>query len=159
MLSELCRELNNYFCRDDADKITGTFAVVDGELMPPVYFLDGQYYRIVGSVFNDGVHNYRTEPTPEDETLKDEPEFDGQVWKMRVPQEVLNLAERISEWRTKNEAADSPNMSPYQSESFGIYSYSKGSSGQSKSGAGSTAVSWQSQFASELNKYRRVWGV
>lgn len=154
MLSELCREINNYFCYDFEDKIHGRFAVVDGKLTPPVDLIDGQYFRVIGSIFNDGVHQF-----VEADKMVDEPTFDGQLWKMRVPQEVLDLAERISEWRTKNEAADSPNMSPYQSESFGIYSYSKGGSGQSSSGAGGTAVSWQSQFASELNKYRRVWGI
>ena len=52
----------------------------------------------------------------------------------------------------KNEARDSENMSPYTSESFDGYSYSKG--GNSKGG---TATSWQSQFADRLKPYRRLY--
>lgn len=153
MLTELCKELNNYFCTD-LDRVYGEFRIADGALQPPVELLDGQYFRLIGSIFNDGVHQ-----NTESLQLIDEPEFDGAIWKMRVPPDVLELAERISEWREKNEAIDSENMSPFQSESFFEYSYSKGSTGQSMSGAGGTAVSWKSQFASELNKYRRIWGI
>lgn len=153
MLTELCKELNNYFCGEN-DRVFGKFRIEDGVLQSPVELLDGQYFNIRGSVFNDGVYQYT-----EDLQLKDEPEFDGAVWKMRVPPDVLELAERISEWRAKNEDVNSENMSPFQSESFFEYSYSKGSSGQSTNGAGGTAVSWKAQFASELNRYRRVWGI
>jgi len=154
MLTALCKELNNWFCKKK-DMISGTFRIEDGVLLPDIGLLDGQYYRIEGSILNDGVHQFSSESK-----LADEPEFEGTAYPMRIPPDVLDLAERILEWRIVNEAADSSNMSPFQSESFGTYSYSKGSSGQSKNGgAGSTAVTWQSQFANELNKYRRVWGI
>lgn len=150
MLTELCKELNNYFC-EYKEIVHGRFSVVEGKLTPHVSLLDGQYFRITESVFNDGVYKYT-----EELQLKDEPEFNGAVWMMKVPQDVVELAEKISEWRTKNESLDSDNMSPFQSESFFEYSYSKGSSGQSGSGAGATAVNWRSQFARDLDAYRRV---
>lgn len=150
MLTELCDELNNYFC-EFKDNKNGIYSIVDGKLTPPVDLLDGQYFRITGSVFNDGVYQYT-----EELQLKDEPAFEGAVWAMKVPKDFLELAERIAEWRTKNEAVESQNMSPYQSESFGIYSYSKGASGD---GSGGTAVSWKKQFKSDLDRYRKQWGM
>lgn len=150
MLTELCKELNNYFCKRK-DIIHGNFSVIDGKLTPPVTLLDGKYFRITESVFNDGVYKFT-----EELQLKDEPEFSGAVWKMKVPQDVIELAERIYEWRAKNESPDSENMSPFQSESFFEYSRSKGSSGNSERGAGATAVNWRTQFAKDLDAYRRI---
>jgi hypothetical protein len=150
MLTELCKEVNNYFCKEK-DIIHGKFSVVDGKLTPPVDLLDDQYFRITESVFNDGVYK-----NTEELQLKDEPEFSGAIWKMKVEKEFEDLAKRISEWRLKNESLDSENMSPFQSESFFEYSYSKGSSGGSKNGAGGTAVNWRTQFAKDLEPYRRI---
>ena len=72
---------------------------------------------------------------------------------MGVSRDFEELCNDISAWREKNEAADSANMSPFSSESFGGYSYSKGSSGSSGGGSG---VTWQDQFRARLNTYRRI---
>ncbi len=137
-LTELCRELKNWF---EQEKIFDTFSIEDGKLV-----LDkakvGQYFRIVGSVFNDGVYQYpATELT--DET------FDGAVWLMAVPKEVIDKVDEMTQWETDNAQAIN---SPYTSESFGGYSYSK-SSGD---GSGTSSASWQGHFASWLNKYRKI---
>lgn len=137
MLSELCKELNNWFCK----KIYfDTFNIEGGVLIVPE-LQNGQYFRIVGSTFNDGVYEY---PASE---LKDEV-FDGAVWAMAVPAEVIALSAEIDEWKTKYETAE--NMSPYQSESFGGYSYTKAS------GANGGTATWQDVFGSKLNNYRRI---
>lgn len=138
MLTELCKELNNYF---DKARYFGEFTIENGELQNVDFLQEGQYFRIVGSVFNDGVYQY---PTTE---LKDET-FEGAVWAMAVPVEVIALSTEIDEWKAKYETADA--MSPYQSESFGGYSYSKASGS-----AGGTAT-WKDMFASKLNNYRRI---
>lgn len=151
MLTEICKEIRNWFSERE-DRMVGKFRIETGVLVPPVSLLEGQYFRIIGSVFNDGVHQYGTEG----DILKDEPEFDGAVWLMRCPKDFLDLVAEIEAWQEKNGAVDSANMSPFSSESFGIYSYSKGSSGSSASGAGATAVTWQTQFKSRLNKYRKL---
>lgn len=142
MLNEICAEIRNYFCKAE-DRIIGDWSIVDGRIVPSVDLADGQYYRIIGSVFNDGVHK-------SDEVLADEAEFHGAIWKMRVPQDVIQLADDIEVWKTKN--ADTI-ASPYVSESFGGYSYSKGSGSD-----GTIGVSWknQSEFASRLRPYRRI---
>lgn len=148
MLTELCQELRNWFERD---KYIGTFTIENGQIsMPDGSIQSGQYFRIIGSVFNDGVHKY--EPDSEDaEELIDEI-FEGAIWTMAVPPAVIDLSERISAWvSTYGEVVSSP----YSSESFGGYSYQKASSGRGY-GDSSAAPSWQSTFASELNKWRKI---
>lgn len=145
MLTELCQELRNWFERK---KFFGTFTIEDGQIeLPDGSLQDGQYFRIVGSVFNDGVHKY----DPESESQLVDEVFEGAIWSMGVPPAVVDLSERISEWVTKY--GDSVS-SPYQSESFGGYSYTKASSGQGN--AGSSSPTWQSTFASELNRWRKI---
>ena len=148
MLTELCHELNNYFERS---KYIGKFEIKDGVITSlddgNMGLLDGQYFRVIGSVFNDGVHQY----PPED--LKDE-SFDGAVWTMAVPPEFLTLAEDIDKWQAMYGAVDSEAMSPFTSESFGGYSYSKSGGGTSDST--SNAGTWQGTFASRLNKWRKI---
>lgn len=148
MLTEICAEIRNYFCLED-DRILGDFAVVDGAITPDQEIEDDQYYRIVGSIYNDGVHKQGDE-------LVDEGSFHGAVWKMRVPQSVIDLSNEIAAWQAENGSAQSANMSPFTSESFGGYSYSKSSGGSTGSGAGSSAVTWQTMFEKRLNPYRRA---
>ena len=151
MLTEICAEIRNYFSLDE-DKVFGDFAVESGAITPPLSLNDYQYYRIVGSVFNDGVHQ-------KDDDLIDEGTFHGAIWKMRVPQAVLDLSDEIAAWQAENGNVQSANMSPYTSESFGGYSYSKSSGGGTQSGAGASAVTWQTMFAKRLNPYRKVRSV
>lgn len=150
-LTELCTYLHNWF-NQGKERIYGT-VVIEGGAITHSDFLsmiqNGQYYRIVGSVFNDGVYKYEADKPME---LHDET-FVGAIWLMAIPQEVLNLADEISAWKEKNEAIDSPNMSPFNSESFGGYSYSK-SSGSSNGGV--SAITWQGFFASKLNDWRKL---
>ena len=141
-LTELCQELNNWF---ELKRFFGTFAIENGELKDDFGLLENQYYRIVGSVFNDGVHRHP------DTELSDET-FDGAVWAMAIPPEVTALCDRMSEWETKY--ADAV-LSPYSSESFGGYSYTK-SSGMSAGESGNGAGGVFSAFANELNRWRKI---
>ncbi len=150
MLTEICAELKNYFCREE-DIIIGDFAIIDGAVTPSFSILDGQYYRIVGSVFNDGVHKFGDET----DTLTDEPKFHGGIWPMRIPAQFLSLVDEITAWQGKYGNVDSQNMSPYSSESFGGYSYSK-SSGYNASGENGGGISWRAAFSSRLKPYRRI---
>lgn len=142
-LTEICENLKNYFLHEVN---SGTFTIVSGE-SPLDSLLDGQYFRITGSVLNDGVF----QNTPEDLANLRSEKFKGEIWSMAVPRDFEQLCDDINAWREKNEAVDSAAMSPFNSESFGGYSYSKGGS---SSGDGGT--SWQNQFRSRLNTYRRI---
>ena len=150
MLTEICQYLKNWF-EYDQPKFYGKFKIEDGVLMSYNYgdmsILDNQYYRIIGSIFNDGVYKHGSEQ------LVDE-KFDGAVWLMAVPKDVVNLVNDIENWQNKYGSVDSENMSPYQSESFGGYSYSKSSGGNGSNYESS--ISWQSAFASRMRRYKKI---
>ena len=148
MLTELCQELRNWF---EKEKYFGTFTIEGGQLTDGSYLQDGQYFRIIGSVFNDGVHQWP------DDTLHDEV-FEGAVWAMAVPPTVIALSDKIDEWQTKYDDVDGANMTPYSSESFGGYSYSKGGGANSNDSRnrGNGAPTWQSMFFNELNNWRKI---
>ena len=145
MLTELCQELHNWFERE---KRSGSFRIVDG-MLEADFLLPGQYFRVMGSIFNDGVHQYGDM----NDRLNDE-DFTGSIWSLAIPEAVIKLSEDIDAWRAKYEAADSSAMSPYMSESFGGYSYSKGSA-FSGTGTGG-ATSWRTSFASRMNAWRKI---
>lgn len=146
MLSELCGYLNNWF---DKLRVIGEFTIENGELDPDeIEVIDGQYIRIVGSVLNDGVYQYPVTG------LKDET-FDGAIWLLAIPPEVITLSENIKAWRDKYETADSAALSPFLSESFGGYSYSKGTA----SGQNNSAGTWTDVFAGQLKRWVRIRSV
>ena len=146
MLSELCRELKNWF---DKRRYFGIFEIENGEFVDVDYLQVGQYFRIVGSVFNDGVYEYTGEPIAD---LKDE-QFQGAIWALAIPNEVISLSKDIAAWQAKYGSVDSQAMSPFNSESFGGYSYSKSAGG---SGSGANSNSWQAAFADRLNMWRKI---
>ena len=145
MLEQVLTHLKNWFIVPDGIH-HGTFRVEGGGISLP-YLRDGKYFRILGSVFNDGLHQYG----PSMEMLTDE-EFDGTIWALAVPRAVIELAGEISTWQAKYGAVMD---SPYTSESFGGYSYTKSSGAGDSAGSGG----WQSAFRARLNPYRKLRGI
>ena len=147
-LTDLCAELKNWF----VTKVNiGDFEIAGGTLITstlPVDSLaqDGQYIRIVGSVFNDGVYQY---PVVD---LIDE-SFHGGIWLMAVPSGVISLLDEINSWLGDDSIQKFAN-SPFQSESFGGYTYSKASGSSTNGSTG--PITWQQQFASKLNRWRKI---
>lgn len=141
-LTELCKELNNWF---DVERHFGTFKIEDGKLTDDIGLQDKQYYRIVGSIFNDGVYKYSVG------SLKDET-FEGAVWAMAVPPQVIALLDEMNAWEQKYGEVF---QSPYQSESFAGYSYSK-AAGTSSDGAGNASGGVLAVFANKLKHWRKV---
>ncbi len=137
MIDAICSSLHNYFI---VDFHSGEYTVKDKEITLP-FLANGQFFRVVGSVFCDGVYRYG-DKLPADET------FDGAIWSMAVPPALEAIAVEIEAWQEKNAEAIT---SPYQSESFGGYSYSKSSGRDSCNN-----TSWQSMFASRLNRWRKI---
>ena len=138
MLTEICAELRNWFVVPNGVHIQ-TYTISGGSIAPLDFLQYFQYFRIIGSVFNDGVHQY---PVPD---LTDEV-FNGAVWAMAVPPGLIPLAEEIEEYNK----SDAGKASQYTSESFGGYSYTKATD---SSGA---PIGWQKAFASRLNKWRKL---
>ena len=119
---------------------SGTFTIKDGGITLP-FLAEGQYFRICGSVFNDGLHQYNVLDLT-DET------FNGTIWALAIPKAVIELADEIGKWQEKNGEAAS---SPFSSESFGGYSYSKSTDAETVG-----AVTWQSAFKQQLSAWRKI---
>lgn len=139
MLEQILDFIHNYFIKE---VYRGTFKIENGILIVD-FLLDGQYFKINGSLLNEGIYQ-----CPAND-LKDE-EFKGEIWSMAVPKSITDLAIEIEDWQ--KEYGDKLN-SPFQSESFGGYSYSKASGTDSK---GNSLTTWQGVFGSRLNAYRKL---
>ena len=151
MLTELCEYLKNWDFKKKAKKYFGSFTIKDGVLSGINNMAqNGQYFRIVGSVFNDGVYKN----SEDEEALTDET-FEGAVWIMAVPKEIIALAAEIEEWQSKYGSVNSTSMSPFQSESFKGYSYTKKGGDKTDSNSASYP-SWQDAFAARLDMWRKV---
>ena len=135
MLEKMCAECRNYFVSNIR---FGIFEIKDGAIEPLDFLQEGQYFRIVGSVLNDGVYQYPSSDLV-DET------FDGAVWAMSVPPSFIALSAEIEDWQDKD-----GKPSAYTSESFGGYSYTKATNAKGQ------VATWKEVFAPQLNQYRRA---
>lgn len=138
MLEQVLMHLNNWFLVPCGIH-EGTYTIEDGGIALP-FLANGQYFRIIGSIFNDGLHQYPATG------LVDE-EFSGAIWALAIPTAVVDLATEMETWETKNGETAS---GIYQSESFGGYQYSK----QTASDGGQLTV-W-SVFRKRLNQWRKL---
>lgn len=139
MLEQILAHLHNWFTVEVKE---GTFTIEGGSIALP-FILSGQYFRICGSIFNDGLYQYPPNGLT-DET------FSGTIWALAVPNTVIDLAAEMEEWQAKNGDAAA---GPYQSESFGGYSYSKATN------ANGGTVNVFDVYKSRLNQWRKIKGV
>ena len=137
MLTELLQEIKNYFIHSVHN--VNKLSISNGRLPPLDFLREGQYFRIVGSVLNDGVYQYPVSNLMEET-------FDGEIWALAVPPAVIALADEIKAYTE----SDFSKPAPYTSESFGGYSYTRAVD------ADGLPVSWQKQFRSRLNKWRKI---
>ena len=138
ILTEICAELRNWFVVPNGVHIQ-TYTISGGSIAPLDFLQEGQYFRIIGSVFNDGVHQY---PAAD---LTDEV-FHGAVWAMSLPPDLIALSAEIEEYNK----SDAGKASPYISENFGGYGYTKAT------GSNGKVLTWKSVFADALNRYRKL---
>ena len=121
IIDEVCAYLNNWFVEKPSGIHAGDYTITGGAI--DCDFLQAnQYFRVVGSVFNDGVWKY-----PASQMTNEE--FAGEVWAMALPPAFIALIADITAWQTAYGGASSPNMSPYSAESFNNYSYTKATGG------------------------------
>ena len=139
MLEQVLMNIRNWFPVKGGIH-SGTFTIKDGGIALP-FLAEGQYFRICGSVFNDGLHQYNVLDLI-DET------FNGTIWALAIPKAVIDLSKEIEKWQEKNGESAS---SPYSSESFGGYSYSKSTDAETVG-----AVTWQSAFKQQLSARRKI---
>ena len=135
MLETILTYLHNWFPVRGAAK-TGEFRIVSGEIEADG-LQDGQYFRVQGSVFNDGLHQYGRDQ------LEDEV-FSGTVTPLAIPRAVVDISGEIAQWVVDNPVSDKV------SESFDGYSYTRAA------GTTGSAGGWQAAFAARLAAYRRM---
>lgn len=143
MLTEICAYLHNYF---DYERHSGEISIVDGVIScngNEITLDEGQYFALFRSRIPLGVFNV----VPADKN------FVGSVWLMDVPEAVLNANTWAEEWMAKNGGAGSEANSAFQSESFGGYSYNKGTN---SSGKGGMSIFDNAQFSRMLAPYRKL---
>ena len=146
MLETVLMYLNNWF---SVGRYDDTYTIEDGKLTLP-FLVNGQYFRILGSLLNDGVYKYANgtalDETGTEITLIDET-FDGSVWALAIPKGFLSMVEEITAWTAKNGDGGA-----YTSESFGGYSYSKATNSKGM------AVGWRDVFAAQLAPWKKPAG-
>jgi hypothetical protein len=164
MLLDMMRECRNFFEYRMKDsyydkkgnlvsyitEFEGDYTIATGVLSTlDTSIKTGQYIAIYGSVLNDGIWKVGasgaitsdiTGVTAQDET------FHATVYPLKVPPDFVLLATEIAAWRTAMKES-----SPYASESFLGYSYSKAQ----RQGGGN--ITWQQQYADRLAPYRRMF--
>ena len=145
-LGEFCAETHNYFYIVNGSgfalRYVNSFTISGGTLELPG-LKAGQFYRISGSVFNDGVHQY-----PSDDHVDEI--FDGVVYPMAVPPSVIKLADDITAWQETNAESQS---GPYQSESCEGYSYTKATR---TSASGANLDGYAAVFYDRLKPWRKL---
>jgi hypothetical protein len=134
MIGQIMKHINNYFITDKC--VEDNFHIAEGALALP-FAKDGQYVLIEGSILNDGVYLYPLSG------LQDE-DFHGFVTILAPPNAFVSLVGEIEAYQTASVA------SPYVSESFGGYSYTKATN------ANGNVASWQDAFRGKLNMWRKV---
>lgn len=144
----VCSYLRNWFDRNQ-QHFTGIITIQNGALAETYGLNVGQYFRIVGSrANNDGVYKYPV-------TVLNDETFNGSIIGMSIPLPVLGIMDKIEAWETKYADVNGVNMSPFNSESFGGYSYSKSSGGAGDSTKDKSGT-WQGAFGAELQPWRKI---
>ena len=147
---EVCQYLKNWF---DKNRYMGEIQIENGALSESYGLLANQYFRIIGSTLNnDGVYQYPIT------TLTDET-FDGAIWGMSLPRAFIALLDDIEAWKARFNSLDTRDgkqaMSPFNSESFGGYSYSKSNGGTGDTNKDKSGT-WQGVFGARLAPYRKM---
>ena len=153
MLQQVLENIHNRFI---VKPYSGEYSIASSGAVSPVDFLiEGQRFCIFGSVLNYGLYTYHSAGCKNDDDtagagFKVE-DFDGTICALAVPPSVIALAAEIGAWVAKyGDAVDSP----FQSESFGGYSYSKG--GRGSGTLAQNLLGWQAVFADRLKTWRKL---
>lgn len=144
MLTEICQYLHNYF---DYERHYGDISIIGQSVFcdgKEIEIESGQYFALFRQRIPLGVFqkNELTDKT-----------FTGAIWLMDVPKAILDANTWAEQWKVKNMGVDNDANSPFQSESFGGYSYNKGTNKNGKAGA---SIFDNAQFAAMLAPYRKL---
>lgn len=152
MLQEVLEYIHNRFIQKSH---SGSYSISGGVISPMPELTEGQRFWIVGSALNDGLYTFHSDfITNDDDTAVEgfaDEDFDGVICAAAIPKRLLALSADILGWVGQYGAVTN---SPYTSESFGGYSYTRGTK-SAGAGAGS-GVGWQDVFADRLKTWRKL---
>ena len=145
MLEQILKEMKNYFY---VFKEINNISIIDNKINVKGKYKEGQYIRIIGSIFNDGIHKIIKVDNNviELENLTNE-DFKGTICSLAIPNEIILLSKEIEEFNSKN----SNKPSSYQAESFSNYSYAKATN---KRGM---PVTWIDVYFNRLKPYKKMF--
>ena len=156
MLEQLLTYLHNWFrVRDSVDgKHPGKYTVENGGIVLP-FLLPGQYFRIIGSVFSDGLYIYGDalkDGDGNDIELMDET-FTGSIWALAIPRLVIKTSNEMSDVMSQVAKITGQIIeNPFTSESFaGVYSYSKDTAAQL-----AALTAQRDEIMKRLNQWRKI---
>lgn len=147
LAEEVLSHLHNWFVRDSS--VFTNVSIADGALPEDVasYVPEGAFYRIEGSLMNDGLHKVGVDELETEDVSR------VKISVLAIPRPLLAIIDEIADWEDKyGEVA----KGPFFSESFGGYEYEI--RGYSSYGAASSSMSgWRLAFANRLNPWRRMF--
>lgn len=142
-ITHMCGLLRNYFT--DREHIFYNTYTIHDNILNTEFLQKDQYFRITGSVFNNGVYCNN----PDDlKRLRDET-FTGAIWAMAVPADFIEFCTDAERFKAKI-AELSANFEGYTSESWGGYTYTIPTS------APAFIQEWQYRIKQGMNMYRRL---
>lgn len=142
-ITRMCTILHNFFT--DKNHIFYNIYTIPDNILNNNFINKGQYFRITGSCFNNGVYCNISEDL---KRLKNET-FKGSIWVMDVPPDFISLCEEVERFNAKI-AELSGNFRGYSAESWGGYSYNLPTS------APSYMHDWQYKIKQAMNAYRKI---
>ena len=138
-METVMRRIRNFFQRGYAE---GEHQIAGNVLTPAP---SAPWVAIRGSLYHDGVYQCCSgylQGVPEG---KPDETFEGRVWLLHPPDDFVALVEEIKAYDARNP------VGAYHSETFGDYSYTRGTDGNG------AAVSWSDAFGPALTPYRRMF--
>ena len=144
-MDKILAYLKNYFYRFGEN---GTYTIEDNSITVRGKYVEGQYIRLTGSVLNDGVYkviNIEDNVITLDGAVNEV--FEGVIYSLVIPKEIIELEKKIKKYEEDNPQGG------YISESFGNYSYNKGTN------ANGELNTWKDVFKVELRPYKKVYDI
>lgn len=165
-IEALCAECNNFH---DTERRFNKYTIENGNISLP-FLCEHQFFRIVGSKFNDGVYIYvsdgiilraakweeMTDCSHDWEDIREkywgdlgghdliDETFEGSIWSMNMPRAFFDLSKEIAAYN----ATDAAKTTPFLSENIsGYYSYTK---------ADANSNLWTNVFKDKMKRWRRL---
>lgn len=137
-LQNLFDEIHNYF---PAARHEGSFTITRGRITPSLLLLENEYVAISGAGKNSGIYQ-----ADENGNLPESLNCRADViWRLDVPEAVLQLHQEISDWTDKNAHR------VLKTERLGDISQTWITDDNG------LPISWQKVFAADLIPYRRMF--